>query len=145
MGAVDGGPEKSCNCIGASLLRACATSISSPALRRSEFLSAMSALTLTVSTSTSTSTANTDRQPEIRRHARYWLEDGSLVVRAQDDYYKVHRTLLHRHSEVLAALGPSPTDDGRTVDGLVVVHIPDALEVRSADFEALLEHLYHDA
>lgn len=103
----------------------------------------MSTLTLTVSTSTATT--NTEQQPEIRRHARYWLEDGSLVVRAQDDYYKVHRTLLHRHSEVLAALGPSPSDDGCTVDGLVVVHIPDALEVRSADFEALLEHLYHDA
>ncbi|EIW53294.1 uncharacterized protein TRAVEDRAFT_154698 [Trametes versicolor FP-101664 SS1] len=103
----------------------------------------MSALTLTVSTSTATT--NTEQQHEIRRHARYWLEDGSLVVRAQDDFYKVHRTLLHRHSKVLAALGPSPTDDGHTVDGLVVVHIPDALEVRSADFEALLEHLYHDA
>lgn len=101
----------------------------------------MSALTLTVSTSA----ANTEQQPAIRRHARYWLEDGSLVVRAQDDFYKVHRTLLHRHSQVFAALSPSSTNGEHTVDGLVVVHIPDALEVRSADFEALLEHLYHDA
>ncbi|KAI8982947.1 hypothetical protein BD414DRAFT_464037 [Trametes punicea] len=84
----------------------------------------------------------------LRRHARYWLDDGSLVVRAQDDIYKVHRTLLHRHSKVLASLSPSlddTNDSKRTTDGLVIVHIPDELQVRSEDFEALLEHLYHDA
>ncbi|KAI0353228.1 hypothetical protein OH77DRAFT_1407452 [Trametes cingulata] len=91
--------------------------------------------------------------PALRRHARYWLDDGSLVVRAQDDVYKVHRTLLHRHSKVLAALPPSSSADANAeeagesgkADGLVVVHIPDELEVKSEDFEALLEHLYHDA
>ncbi|KAH9851060.1 hypothetical protein C2E23DRAFT_886809 [Lenzites betulinus] len=103
----------------------------------------MSALTLTVSTSDET-------QPAIRRHARYWLEDGSLVVRSQDHFYKVHRTMLQRHSTVLGSLSPSAAADGsestaKTVDGLVVVHIPDKLQVRSEDFEALLEHLYHDA
>ncbi|KAI0827301.1 hypothetical protein BC628DRAFT_1502265 [Trametes gibbosa] len=104
----------------------------------------MSALTFTISTKDET-------QPAVRRHARYWLEDGSLVVRAQDDFYKIHRTMLHRHSKFLASLSPSPTkterSDGavKTVDGLVVVHIPDELQVRSEDFACLLEHLYHDA
>ncbi|KAJ8472470.1 hypothetical protein ONZ51_g8496 [Trametes cubensis] len=105
----------------------------------------MSALTVTVSTTNADSQTT---QFTLRRHARYWLDDGSLIVRAQDDIYKVHRTLLHRHSKVLASLSPAEDDSGegrRTVDGLVVVHIPDELEVRSEDFEALLEHLYHDA
>lgn len=30
------------------------------------------------------------------------------------------------------------------IDGCPVVHVPDDLDVSSADFEALLEHLYHD-
>ena len=114
-------------------------------LRRVFPLSAMSALTVTVSTTNADSQTT---QFTLRRHARYWLDDGSLIVRAQDDIYKVHRTLLHRHSKVLASLSPAEDDSGegrRTVDGLVVVHIPDELEVRSEDFEALLEHLYHDA
>ncbi|KAI0364914.1 hypothetical protein BV20DRAFT_955300 [Pilatotrama ljubarskyi] len=106
------------------------------------------ALTLTVSTTAAQDSSQHAAPPALRRHARYWLDDGSLVVRAQDDIYKVHRTLLHRHSKVLASLSPSADaedEKGGRADGLVVVHIPDELEVRSEDFEALLEHLYHDS
>ncbi|KAI0672630.1 hypothetical protein C8Q78DRAFT_1020489 [Trametes maxima] len=121
------------------------------ALRRVLFaraVPAMSALTLTVATTDADSQDTRSSAPALRRHARYWLDDGSLIVRAQDDIYKVHRTFLHRHSKVLASLSPSvdaSVEHEKTVDGLVVVHIPDELEVRSEDFEALLEHLYHDA
>ncbi|KAI9065077.1 hypothetical protein FKP32DRAFT_1665636 [Trametes sanguinea] len=103
---------------------------------------------LTVSTTDANGADDQTSYPTLRRHARYWLDDGSLVVRAQDDIYKVHRTLLDRHSKVLASLSPSKdgSDENKdAVDGLIVVHIPDELEVRSEDFEALLEHLYHDA
>ncbi|CDO70332.1 hypothetical protein BN946_scf184843.g21 [Trametes cinnabarina] len=108
----------------------------------------MAALTVTVSTTKLNDANAQPTYPTLRRHARYWLDDGSLVVRAQNDIYKVHRTLLDRHSKVLATLGPStegPDESKKTVDGLVVMHIPDELEVRSEDFEALLEHIYHDA
>ncbi|TFK82510.1 hypothetical protein K466DRAFT_666465 [Polyporus arcularius HHB13444] len=84
---------------------------------------------------------------KLRKHDKFWLDDGSIVLRAQDDLYKVHRSLLHRHSKTLASLQALNSESvGRdTVDGLEVVHIPDELGVRSGDFEALLEHLYHDA
>ncbi|KAL6300226.1 hypothetical protein BKA93DRAFT_819564 [Sparassis latifolia] len=78
-----------------------------------------------------------------RPHAKYWLDDGSLVIRTQNDLFKVHRTLLVRHSIVLSSL----SDGVQTVedtDGCPIVHIPDELGVQSADLEALLEHLYHD-
>ncbi|OBZ69284.1 hypothetical protein A0H81_10882 [Grifola frondosa] len=79
-----------------------------------------------------------------RRHPRYWLEDGSLVIRSQNDLFKVHRTLLHRHSPVLSSLhGKDPTTS--EIDGCPVVHISEDLDVQSEDLEALLEHLYHDA
>ena len=83
--------------------------------------------------------------PKLRRHPRYWLDDGSLVVRTQDDLFKVHRTLLQRHSPVLTSLVEnSLRDDAARVDGCPILHLPSELGVDSADFEALLEHLYHD-
>ena len=84
---------------------------------------------------------------KLRKHDKFWLDDGSIVLRAQDDLYKVHRSLLDRHSNTLASLKTTNCAhaEGSTVDGLDVIHLPDELGVRSADFEVLLEHLYHDA
>ncbi|KZT00056.1 uncharacterized protein LAESUDRAFT_816729 [Laetiporus sulphureus 93-53] len=77
-----------------------------------------------------------------QRHPRFWLDDGSLVLRTSTgtDAYKVHRTLLARHSPFIASLA---ADD--SLDGSPVVRIPEERGVSSADLEALLEHLYHDA
>lgn len=90
---------------------------------------------------------DSESSPELRRHDKYWLDDGSVVLRAQNDLYKVHRTLLYRHSRTLASLSSTdvPAEGANTVEGLPVVYIPDNLGVRSRDVEALLEHLYHDA
>ncbi|KAI0697299.1 hypothetical protein C8T65DRAFT_26069 [Cerioporus squamosus] len=101
---------------------------------------------MTVSSTVSERTDDNVMNPKLRKHEKFWLDDGSIVLRAQDDLYKVHRSLLHRHSKTLASLQPLHGEHAvrDTVDGLEVVHIPDELGVRSADFEALLEHLYHD-
>jgi len=78
-----------------------------------------------------------------RRHPIYWFDDGSLIVRAQDDAFKVHATLLTRHSPILSSL---PRYKGGEEDSDVpIVHIPDHLNVKSQDFEALLAHIYHDS
>ncbi|KAJ3003046.1 hypothetical protein NUW54_g5510 [Trametes sanguinea] len=108
---------------------------------------AISALTATVSTTDANSAYTQTAYPTLRRHARCWLDDGSLIVRAQDEIriYKVHGTLLDRHPKILALLRPSSNGNDnnlQTVEGMVVVHIPG---VRGEDFEALLEHSYHDA
>ena len=78
-------------------------------------------------------------------HEKYWLEDGSLVLRSQATLYKVHRTLLHRHSPVLASLGPAANGTkAGSLDGVAAVTIPEERGVKDADFDVLLEHLYHD-
>lgn len=77
----------------------------------------------------------------LRRHPRYWLEDGSLILRTQNDIFKVHRTLLSRHSPVLSSLSDKASVGA---EGCPMVHIPDETGVASADLEALLEYLYHD-
>ena len=70
--------------------------------------------------------------------ATYWFDDGSVIARLRDCNFKVHKGLLDRHSPYLKSL-PTQTGD----DGVSVVHIPEERATR-ADFETLLEHLYHD-
>ncbi|KAH9952039.1 hypothetical protein B0H21DRAFT_775595 [Amylocystis lapponica] len=85
-----------------------------------------------------------DNQPSsLCRHPQYWLDDGSLVVSTQDYMFKVHRSLLQRHSIGVFAHAGSPGMGETTIDGCPVLHIPED-RVSSADLEALFAHLYHD-
>ncbi|KAI0808016.1 hypothetical protein C8Q74DRAFT_108439 [Fomes fomentarius] len=85
------------------------------------------------------------QNPKLRKHERYWFDDGSIVLCAQDHLYKVHRTLLYRHSRALASSDSEPrlNEDTPKAEGMPIFHVPD--DVSSRDFEALLEYLYHDA
>ncbi|KAH8102383.1 hypothetical protein BXZ70DRAFT_1006314 [Cristinia sonorae] len=67
-------------------------------------------------------------------HPSYWFDDGSIILHVQDTSYKLHRSLIARHSPFLNSLSDT-TDDLR---------IPEGLGVLSEDFDRLLEHLYHD-
>ena len=95
---------------------------------------------------TLTNSLELQHSTKLRRHPKYWLDDGSLILQTHDSLYKVHRTLLERHSRLLASLNtPGDVEEkGKLVEGLVVVRVPDELEVRSGDLEILLEYLYHD-
>ena len=95
----------------------------------------------------------------IRNHPIYWLDDGSLVLDVEVQRFKVHRTLLSRHSRFFASLSSAPheisgsgltsTNGSPTVvpvqkqefDHIV---LEQGKEVRAEDVEALLQHLYHD-
>lgn len=96
------------------------------------------------------SDGSSNSKPKPRRHPKYWFDDGSLVVHTRNDLFKVHRTLLCRHSAVLSSLSQGiPQNQGQsaaptTIDGCPIAYIPDGMNVDSADLEALLEHLYHD-
>lgn len=79
----------------------------------------------------------------LRRHHKFWLDDGSLIVRAQNDLYKVHRTLLTRQSSRLASLAEGEPHHAAATE-CPILHIPKEVGLESQDFEALLEHLYHD-
>lgn len=92
----------------------------------------------------------------IRNHPVYWLDDGSLVLDVEVQRFKIHRTLLSRHSRFFASLSSEPHDisgSGLTTSGSPTVvqtqqfdHIvlERRKEVRAEDVEALLQHLYHD-
>jgi hypothetical protein len=87
-----------------------------------------------------------------QRHSQYWLEDGSLILLSFHNLYKVHKTLLLRHSPTLAKwenrchIELSIVDEHLLPEIAECTHItiPDDIGLRNEDLEALLEHLYHD-
>ena len=74
---------------------------------------------------TSPSTDHTSKD-NIRRHKDLWFEDGNIVLLAQGTGFKVHRSVLARHSTVfkdLFLLGSPSADE--TLDGVAVVSLHD--------------------
>ena len=93
----------------------------------------------------------------VRNHPIYWLDDGSLVLDVEVQRFKVHRTLLSRHSRFFASLSSAThgtsgsgftANDSPTVvrktQGFDHIVLEQRKEVRAEDMEALLQHLYHD-
>lgn len=93
----------------------------------------------------------------VRNHPIYWLDDGSLVLDVEVQRFKVHRTLLSRHSRFFASLSSAPhgtsgsgftANDSPTLvrktQGFDHIVLEQRKEVRAEDVEALLQHLYHD-
>ncbi|KAF8236753.1 hypothetical protein L208DRAFT_1421801 [Tricholoma matsutake] len=83
------------------------------------------------------------------RHQIFWFEDGSVVVRVQDHLFKVHQSLLARHSNFFAhfhAVAKTSSDNFREDWAIgcdyIVVDLNKRVLVQ--DVEVLLEHLYHD-
>ncbi|KAF7327668.1 BTB domain-containing protein [Mycena kentingensis (nom. inval.)] len=77
------------------------------------------------------------------QHATYWLADGSIVLEIQSLQFKIHRTLLVRHSPYLASILPTPPSE--SILSIQCASIDPAREVSARDFVVLLAHLYHDA
>lgn len=72
---------------------------------------------------------------KLRRHSKYWLDDGSLILQTHDSLYKVRRSLLERHSRLLASRHTprGVREQGKLVEDLIVVRMPDELEVRNGE------------
>ncbi|KAF5378351.1 hypothetical protein D9615_008761 [Tricholomella constricta] len=87
----------------------------------------------------------------VTRHPVFWFNDGSVVFRVQDHAFKVHRTLLSRHSRFFAysdhAHVPTSTNLNVASDLEYEIHIvvDPSRRVQVKDVEVLLEHFYHDA
>ncbi|OJT05755.1 hypothetical protein TRAPUB_3393 [Trametes pubescens] len=89
------------------------------------------------------SDALSDSRPEVargvKRHQEYWFDDGSIIVIAEHTAYKIHKSVLARHSEVFNGLFSVPqTSADDHLDGCPVVHLSDSSE----DFSTLLKALY---
>ncbi|KAH0586669.1 hypothetical protein H2248_007889 [Termitomyces sp. 'cryptogamus'] len=80
------------------------------------------------------------------KHPVFWFNDGSIVLHVENQAFKVHRTLLSRHSRFFAETDPSASMNDRydlSLDSYISVD--QSRNVRARDVEVLLEHLYHDA
>lgn len=84
-----------------------------------------------------TSLASTPAQ----NHPDFWFEDGSVILQVANTLFRVHRSLLSKHSEVFADLFSVPQPpEGQTdeIEGLPTVRLYDPLE----DFVTFLRAVY---
>ncbi|EJF61195.1 hypothetical protein DICSQDRAFT_106259 [Dichomitus squalens LYAD-421 SS1] len=75
------------------------------------------------------------------RHSDYCFDDGNVVLECQGTLYKVHRSLLERHSPVFREMFMLPQPEG-SIEGLSEEN-PITLEgIEADDFTRLLSLLY---
>lgn len=77
------------------------------------------------------------------RSSEYWFSDGSIILQAEYTMFRVHLSVLARHSEVFKDISsvPQPTGDplqDAVIDGCPVIPVSDS----ARDIEALLSLLY---
>ena len=84
---------------------------------------------------TLTNSLELQHSTKLRRHPKYWLDDGSLILQTHDSLYKVRRSLLERHSRLLVSRHTlrGVREQGKLVEDLIVVRMPDELEVRNGE------------
>ncbi len=88
-----------------------------------------------------------------QRSDRFWFYDGTVLVSLTPLVYKVHKSILDRHSSestpwlVLDVEDPAALALSGLFDyaGIPVIVIPSGMGISVEDFEALLAHLYHDS
>ncbi|KAJ3532840.1 hypothetical protein NMY22_g7578 [Coprinellus aureogranulatus] len=89
-------------------------------------------------------TEEDDGSPSIeppKKSDKLWFEDGSVVLQAENVQFKVHRSILAKHSTVFADLFkvPHPASEP-TIEGCPLVHLQDSAE----DLKHVLLMLYGD-
>ena len=101
-------------------------------------------------------TESTDGPPVvIRNHPIYYFDDGSLILDIDTQRFKIHRSLLARHSGFFcrsadmlsnSEMIPSSSTSGLLglLDGVPRIVLGHSRPVRPEDVEALLQHFYHD-
>ncbi|KAN0123942.1 hypothetical protein V8E52_002432 [Russula decolorans] len=87
-----------------------------------------------------------------RRSDRFWFNDGSALVSLAPSVYKIHKSILDRHttkfaSWLLDATDPAALVLSKAIDdvGTPIIVIPVELGITIEDFEMLLAYLYHDS
>ena len=75
------------------------------------------------------------------RHSDLWMDDGSIVLQAENSQFRVHRSMLSRHSSVFRDMFsvPQPTDE-KNIEGCPVIYLPDSAEDVSCLLSALYDH-----
>ncbi|KAF7351126.1 BTB domain-containing protein [Mycena sanguinolenta] len=72
-------------------------------------------------------------------HPSIWYNDGSIIIQAENTQFRVHWTVLCKHSSFFRGFEdiPQPSDQP-TIDGCPIVH----LHGSAVDFQYVLEALY---
>ncbi|KDR85999.1 hypothetical protein GALMADRAFT_109535 [Galerina marginata CBS 339.88] len=76
---------------------------------------------------------------EPERSTAYWFEDGNVILQVENIQFRVHRTVIARHSQVFRDMFGLPQPETETlVEGCPLVHVSDAVE----DWENIFRILY---
>ncbi|KAH9835450.1 uncharacterized protein C8Q71DRAFT_710329 [Rhodofomes roseus] len=66
---------------------------------------------------------------ELKHDEKVWLDDGNIVIVAQNVAFRVHRSVLSLHSEVFRDMFTiPPPDDEETIDGCPAVRVSDTAD-----------------
>ena len=88
----------------------------------------------------SASTAELAKDSVPQKHDSFWYSDGSIVLVANSTAFRVHTSILTRHSPVFMNIINLPqAEDAKRIDGCPVVHVSD-----SADEITCLLHAIYD-
>jgi hypothetical protein len=72
---------------------------------------------------------------KLRKHERFWLPDGNVVIELDDIRFRVHRSWLAQHSKRIAASLPSKSKDGGQFEKITLDFRG---KLKAKDFETLL-------
>ena len=77
---------------------------------------------------------------DIARNADFWFPDGSIILIDEKSGFRIHQSILSRHSDVFADLFtvPQPQSGTEKMDGCPVVHLTDS----ATDFIDVMKALY---
>ncbi|KAG7445882.1 uncharacterized protein BT62DRAFT_968672 [Guyanagaster necrorhizus] len=84
-----------------------------------------------------------------RRHPVFWFPDGLTILGLEDHLFRVHTTVLCRHSPYFLGIFEDASAVGKQEDssaglgGCTFLDL-DSRQVSVVDLVSLLEHLYHD-
>jgi hypothetical protein len=94
---------------------------------------------------------NGPKSQSLRRSDRFWFDDGSVLVSLAPSVYKIHKSVLDRHSTKFASWLLDATDPAALAlskaigdAGTPVIAVPVELGITIEDFETLLAYSYHD-
>jgi hypothetical protein len=78
--------------------------------------------------------------PNAISRSSFWFDDGSIVIQAELTQFRVHRTMLSRHSQVFRDMFsvPQPVDPKDNIEGCPIVHLSESAQ----DVTHLLSALY---
>jgi len=101
---------------------------------------AQSRVSTDISLSNKRQRTDEDGSPSVTR-SELWLADGNLVIQAESTQFRVHRSILSMHSNILNdCFGIPQPEEQETVEGCPIIHVSDS----AADMKCILSLLYKD-